>query len=210
MVSTNLILIMNLAFTRIGVIMIAFGLLACESAKEKEQKPPQYTIEQFLKTENVRGSSFNVDESKIMFSSDKTGIYNSYEQNLEDGSITALTNSSDDYARGISYFPNDDRVLFTSDQGGNEINHIYLRDLDGAVTDLTPDSTAKAGFGGWSHDNNSFFYVSNARNPQYFDLVEVDITSTGSATESGLFVSTTVYENNEGYDVGAISNDKRY
>ena len=190
--------------------MIAFGLLACESAKEKEQKPPQYTIEQFLKTENVRGSSFNVDESKIMFSSDKTGIYNSYEQNLEDGNITALTNSSDDYARGISYFPNDDRVLFTSDQGGNEINHIYLRDLDGAVTDLTPDSTAKAGFGGWSHDNNSFFYVSNARNPQYFDLVEVDITSTGSATESGLFVSTTVYENNEGYDVGAISNDKRY
>jgi len=195
---------------KLAIVLGALIILQCSPNQEIETKPPQYTIEQFLETENISGSSFNHDESKLLFSSDKTGIYNTYELDLESGSITAITNSEDEYARAISYFPEDDRVLFTSDQGGNEINHIYLKDLDGKITDLTPDSTAKSSFGGWSHDNKSFFYVSNVRNPQYFDLHEVDISSSEPGGEAGLYVTSTLYENNDGYDVGAISRDKRY
>lgn len=184
--------------------------IGCTPGEESEMKPPEYTIEQFLQTESISGSSFNHDESKILFSSNKTGIINTYELELATGNITALTNSEDEYARAISYFPEDDRLLFTSDQGGNEINHIYLRDLDGVIMDLTPDSTAKASFGGWSYDNKSFFYTSNARNPQYFDLHEVDISSSEPGGEEGLYVTATLYENNDGYDVSEISRDKRY
>ncbi len=188
----------------------ALAIIGCKPTEEIVEKAPQYTIEQFLQTERIFGSSFNPDESKILFSSDKTGIANTYEVDLSTGSITALTNSKDEYARALSYFPSDDRVLFTSDNGGDEINHIFLRDLDGAITDLTPDSTAKASFWGWADDDKSFMYVSNARNPQYFDLVEVDITSSPSDTEQGLFVTSTLYENNDGRNVSAISRDKRY
>jgi hypothetical protein len=31
--------------------------------------------------------------------------------------------------RGIGFFPNDDRVLYTQDRGGNELAHIYVREL---------------------------------------------------------------------------------
>jgi dipeptidyl aminopeptidase/acylaminoacyl peptidase len=194
----------------LSMLLVVFLLTNCTTSEHLEQKPPQYTIEQFLETENIYGSSFSHDETKLLFSSDKTGIVNTYELDLASGDIAPLTNSEDEYARAISYFPEDDRVLFTSDQGGNEINHIYLRDLDGMITDLTPDSTAKSSFGGWSYDKQSFFYTSNARNPQYFDLHEVDISSSEPGGESGVFVTATLYENNDGYDVGAISRDKRY
>jgi dipeptidyl aminopeptidase/acylaminoacyl peptidase len=192
----------------LGVVV----LVSCQpSATDNEQvRPSAYTIEQFLKTESIGGSSFSPDESKILFSSDKSGIFNTYEINIADGSMKPLTNSKDEFAFAISYFPEDERFLFTSDQGGNEINHIYLHDLDGLITDITPDSTAKASFWGWSYDNKSFFHLSNKRNPQFFDLIEVDISSSDEGSESGLFVSSTIYENNEGFDVSEISRDKRY
>ena len=190
--------------------LVVFVSCQPSATENQEVKPPSYTIKQFLKTESIGGSSFSPDESKILFSSDKSGIYNSYEINVADGSMKPLTNSEDEYAFAISYFPEDERFLFTSDQGGNEINHIYLRELDGAITDLTPDSTAKASFWGWSYDNKSFMYQSNKRNPQYFDLVEVDISASSEGDESGIFVASTMYENNEGYDVSEISREKRY
>ncbi|MDP4197434.1 MAG: hypothetical protein Q8940_20470 [Bacteroidota bacterium] len=43
-----------------------------------------------------------------------------------------LTHSSKESVFSLGYFPADDRFLFTSDQGGNELNHIYVRQLDGA------------------------------------------------------------------------------
>ncbi len=191
-------------------------LLASCSPDQGEQKevaealPEQYTIEQFLKTESIYGSSFSKDESTILFSSDKSGIYNSYSIGVESNEITQLTNSKDEFARALSYFPNDDRLLFTSDKGGNEINHIFLRQEDGSIRDLTPDSLAKTNFGGWSYDEKSFFFFSNKRDPQFFDLMEMQVPEESGAKEATMFVSSTMYENVEGVNVTAISRDKRY
>src|SRR5206468_12823861 len=63
----------------------------------------------------------------------------------------------------ISYFPNDSRVLYTRDQGGNENNHIYLLDADGKERDLTPGDKLKAQFLGWSQDGRAFYFMTNER-----------------------------------------------
>ena len=136
-----------------GILFLAAG---CQKAPHAE-----YTIEQFMKTSSVRGSSFSSNESEILFSSDSTGIYNAYTKPIGGGKSTALTQNTENSVFTISFFPNDKRILYRGDQGGNELWHIYLRQPDGTVTDLTPGEKERALFGGWALDEKSFFYISN-------------------------------------------------
>ncbi|MDJ1481588.1 S9 family peptidase [Cytophagaceae bacterium YF14B1] len=195
------------------VIYLIIGLVSagilwqCTSPESKGENtdsaspPKQYTISQFMNTVRLSGSSFSPDESKILFTSNQSGIFNAYEIALTGGTPKAQTESKTNSIFAISYFPTDERILFSSDKGGNEITNIYKKDLDGKITNLTPDTTAKSEFVGWSADKKSFFYVTNKRNPQFFDLYEMDITN---------LQSKLIYKNEQGLDVGAISDDKRY
>src|SRR5205085_86142 len=104
----------------------------------------QYTMTQFMDIVQIGGGSFSPDGSKILISSKETGIFNAYEIDIATGKQTALTSSTDDAIFTYGYFPEDDRVLYGSDKGGNEITHIYVRSTDGTINDLIQDSTAKA------------------------------------------------------------------
>ena len=177
--------------------------------QQTEKKPPLYTIEQFMNVERVFGSSFSPDESKILMNSKLSGIYNAYEIDIATGTKTQLTSSTTNAIYGRSYFPEDDRIIYTSDQEGNEISHIYLREVNGISTDLTPDSLAKANYGGWNHNKTKFYVSSNKRNPKYFDLYTTSIENTGSS-ESQVFHSEMVYQNDEGYNVSEVSTNERY
>jgi len=161
---------------------------------------PEYTIEQFLDTVNYRGASFSPDGSKLLVTNDETGIYNAYSYPTDGSAPTALTKSTKESIFGVSYFPNDERVLYTSDQGGNELNHLFVRELDGAVKDLTPGENLKASFAGWADDDRSFFVMSNERDAQFFDLYEYQVDGYGREM---------IYENSDGYFVSAVSPDKQ-
>ncbi|MFP4025218.1 MAG: S9 family peptidase [Thiohalospira sp.] len=175
------------------LIIVPFILLSCQ-----EQQIEQYSIEQFMNNVNVSGSSFSPDESKIFYSSNESGIYNVYEIGIEGGTPKQLTDR-DESTFIVSCFPNDERLIITSDQGGNEIYHLYIRETDGTITDITPWEKARASFAGWSRDQKSFFIQSNKRDPRFMDLYEMDIES----MEPQL-----IFENTEGYNIGAISDDK--
>ena len=172
-------------------------LIGCQ-VKEKKIKIEQYSINQFMNNTNIFGSSFSPDESKILFNCDKSGVYNAYEINLNGGDPVQLTNRTEaTYA--ISYFPNDERLLLSSDNGGNEIYHIYVREIDGTIHDITPFEKARASFYGWSKDKRSFFIQTNKRDSRYMDLYEIDIET---------FKFDLIYKNTEGFSIGAISDDK--
>ena len=162
---------------------------------------PQYTIEQFLATTTVFGSSFAPAGDKILVSSDQTGIYNAYAVPVDGSPPIQLTDSQEDAVRVAGYFPADERFLYLSDQGGNELHHVYVRELDGSVTDLTPGDGLKAVFLGWAHDDQSFFIGTNERDQRYFDVYE--ITADG-------YERTLIFRNEEGLQFGAISPDERY
>jgi dipeptidyl aminopeptidase/acylaminoacyl peptidase len=190
----------------LGLILL-LSVAACKSP-EVEKPPKLYTIEQFMDVKNIYSAGFSPDESKILLGSNETGIYNVYELELESGAKKQLTTSTKESVFASSYFPADDRVVFTSDKGGNEISHIYVRDASGTAIDLIPDSTAKASFFGWSYDKKLMYYVSNGRDKRFFDLYKVDVSA--QPKENNIYPSALMYENKEGYDPGSISRDSRY
>ncbi|MBT33072.1 MAG: S9 family peptidase [Thalassobius sp.] len=193
-------------------LVLSFSfIISCTQQQETEvteKAPAKYTIEQFMDTKTVFGSSFSPDESKILISSQESGIFNAYEVDIETGAMTQVTDSEDNAIFARSYFPNDERFIFTSDKGGNEISHVYVREVDGKAKDIVADTTAKANFGGWSHDRSRFYYTSNSRDKQYFDLYEVKVSD--DKNESELYASKMIYQNEKGLNPGGISNDGKY
>jgi len=186
----------------LGALALSIFIASCGTSDESvEFVSGQYTIEQFYKNKNVFGGSFSSDATKLLVSSNETGIYNAMALPVNGDKAVQLTQSDEESVFAMSYFPNDDRALFASDKGGNEISHIFMIEEDGTVTDLTPDENAKANFYGWAKDLKSFFYTSNARDDKFFDLYEIDIED---------FESEMIYQNDEGLNVSAISDDKRY
>lgn len=185
-------------------LLIAFlvsGLFAGCQTKSDYREVKQYSIEQFMRTVSIGGVSFSHDEQLLLFSSNKSGIYNAYTVPVAGGDPTQITNSMTNSIAAISFFPDDNRILYQSDNGGNEIIHLFVRNEDGTTKDLTPNPNARSEFYGWSHDGKSFFFGSNRRNPRYMDLYEMDIAT---------FAPTMLYQNDLGYDFGCVSNDKRY
>lgn len=165
------------------------------------QEPKRYTIEEFLDTVRYSGASFSPDKSKVLVTSDATGIPNAYAIPAAGGDPVALTKSTTHPISALTYFPADERFLYASDQGGNELDHIYVQAPDGTVTDLTPGENLKAMFGGWAQDDRSFFVLTNERDPRHFDLYEIKVHG---------YERTLLYENKEGYIPGPVSPDRRY
>jgi dipeptidyl aminopeptidase/acylaminoacyl peptidase len=161
----------------------------------------QYTIEQFMATTRLGGASFSSDEQSILFHSNKTGIFNVYSMPVGGGEPKQLTNSTKESTFAISWVPGEARFLYRYDKGGNENEHIYLRELDGTERDLTPGDKTKAQFYGWSLDRKSFFFGTNARDPKFFDVFEMAVAD---------LKPTLIYKDETGYDFGAISDDKKF
>lgn len=161
----------------------------------------RYSIEQFMATTSVSGASFSADEKRILFSSNQSGIFNVYSMPVNGGAPQALTNSGKDSHYAVGYFPADDRILYTRDQGGNEQNHLYVRELDGSERDLTPGDKLKANFLDWAPDGSAFYVSTNERDPKFFDLYRFDAKS---------YERTLVYKNEAGYELSDISRDGRW
>ena len=181
------------------ILFLSMVIISCQKSDYKEVN--KYSIEQFMNTTSIFGSSFSSDESNILFTSDKSGIFNAYSIPVSGGDPVQITHSDSTSKYATSFFPKDDRILIMSDKDGNEIYHISLLNEDGLVKDLTPYENARAVFYGWSYEKDSFFYGSNKRNPSFMDIYEMDIES---------FTSELFYQNDEGYSLGDISDDKRF
>jgi dipeptidyl aminopeptidase/acylaminoacyl peptidase len=172
------------------------------SAAAAARRPlKQYTIEQFLDTTSIAGASFAPDESRILFSSNKTGIWNAYTIPVGGGPWTPVTASTKESTYAVSFFPHDNRMLITRDQGGNELNHLYVLAADGGERDLTPGSRLKAQFMSWAHDGSAFYVSSNERDPKFFDLYRYD----AKTYDRVLF-----FENKDGYFPGRVSADGQW
>jgi dipeptidyl aminopeptidase/acylaminoacyl peptidase len=187
------------------IATLCFLVLIVSCKKGQETKDialnlKQYTIEQFMDNESVFGGSFSPDNSKLLVTSNRTGIYNMYTVSAKDGKFTPITTSDSSSIFAVSYFPNDERMLFSADGNGDEINHLFLRDFDGSITDLTPNEGAKSSFYGWAENEKSFFYGSNKRDPKYFDVYKMSIDD---------FVSELIYQNNDGLNFSGISGDEQ-
>jgi len=161
---------------------------------------PQYTIEQFYGNTRIGGGFFSPDESRLLVSSDQSGIFNVYEIDIATGTKKQLTQSTEESLFAVGYVPGTGQILYSADQGGNENNHIYLLDQNGNVTDLTPGENEKAQFGNWSADKSAFYYSSNKRDPRFFDLYRMPV---------GIWQPEILYQNNDGMEVAGMTRDEK-
>src|SRR3546814_1427658 len=99
---------------------------------------------------SIGGLSWSPDDRKLIFTSNRTGIANIYVIPSGGGDAVPLTHSTKETVRAIGYFPEDERILFSSDQGGNELAHIYVRERDGTTRDVTPGDRHVARFVDWA------------------------------------------------------------
>ena len=186
--------------------------IACGSAQPQVDKTTadhrgqvsdfkQYDARTFYDNVTVMGGSFSADETRILLTSDETGIFNVYAQPVAGGKPTPLTTSTKESIYGVEYFPADDRFLYQSDSGGNELDHVYVVESGGTVRDLTPGDKLKASFLGWSGDRKSFWLLSNERDPKTFDLYRY-------ATDG--YQRELVYQSTPEYSIGDVSPSGRY
>ena len=168
------------------------------------QPPQQYDARAFFTTTTfglAGGHAWSPDDRQLLVQSDETGIFNVYALDVASGQRQALTTSTKDSTYAVSWFPGDGRVLFTADQGGNELDHLYVRELSGATRDLTPGEQTKATFAGWAADQQSFFVLTNERDPKAFDLYRY------SARD---YARAMVFRNDDALEIEAVSPDGRY
>ena len=183
------------------VIIIAFSLLFMSCQQNVDPNLKVYEIEDFFDNVSISGGYFSTDEEKIIFSSNQSGIFNVYEANIQTGKINQLTVSKKESFFVRAYVPNSNDFIYSADNEGNEINHLFLKKEDDTVIDLTPNENEKSMFYKWSNDNQFLYYFSNKRDSRYFDLYKMKI---------GQWNPKIIYKNEDNFSLSDISNDEKY
>ncbi len=161
----------------------------------------RYDAKTLYETISYGGSSLNAAGDAVLLHSDETGVFNLYRLSLQTGAKEPLSQSTDDALFAERFFPQDDRVLFRSNKGGNELDHLYVRELDGSVRDLTPGDKLKARFIRFTTDGSAFFVMSNERDANYFDVYRYD---------SKTYAREMAYQNQDGLQPEVVSGDGRW
>lgn len=183
------------------VAALAASVAAQPSNRNAPRTVPTHDAKTFFDTTAYSGASFTPDESKILLTTDMSGVFNAVTIPIAGGKPEPKTASTTSAVFAVSAFPNDERILYSSDQGGNELNHVYVLEKDGTARDLTPGDKLKAMFMGWTKDRKSFFVGTNERDPKYFDVYRY-------ATDG--YARELVFKNEAGYQPGDVSGDGRF
>lgn len=159
----------------------------------------QYDAATLFKNVGVVIAGFSHDGSRALVSMDSSGVYNLYAIPTAGGDPQRLTTSTESQF-AVSYFPADDRLLYTQDTGGNELDHLFV--LDGQTArDITPGDKTKAMFLRFSRDGAWFWVMTNERDPKMFDLYR-------HATKD--YKRELVFTNTQAWSIGDISRDGRW
>ncbi len=176
------------------------AFVALAGAAQAADAPKRYPAEAFFKTTDYISAgamtAFSPDDSKLLISSNASGVFNAYTLDVRTGEQATLTNSASNATFAVGYFPKDERILFTADTGGDELNHLFVREIDGTLKDLTPGENLKAIFGGWIGEGEAFFAFTNERDARFFDLYRY---------ESDDYARTLVFRNDAGFSIDATN-----
>ena len=182
------------------ILKFIAALLVITSCNQEIKEVQKYSIETLMSNNRSSGGYFSKDASKLLYSSDKSGVFNLYEVDLNSLKETQVTNSVEESYFAVAYSPLTNEIIYSADKGGNENSHLYLI-RDGESIDLTPGENTKASFLGWTQDEKEMYILSNTRNPKYFDLYKIKMDDLSSKM---------IMENNEGYSYYPLSNNDKY
>ncbi len=102
-----------------------------------------------------------------------------WELELDSGATRPLT-AHDEKVGLLRRAPDDDRLLYAIDAGGDERHQLWLLEADGPRA-LTSDPAVIHGAGAWSPDGTGISFTANDRDPAHFDALAVTL-ATGART----------------------------
>ncbi|MEM7205868.1 MAG: alpha/beta fold hydrolase [Planctomycetota bacterium] len=194
----------------VSVALLALVAGCATAPRPAPRQVPAYDVETLLTTSSYSGTSVSPDGTRLLLTTDETGVLNAYAMSLATGDKMQLTHSTSDAIRGVAWL-DDARFLFTSDQGGNELTHVYVGNTDGGQVDLTPGENLRASVLAVARDRQAFYVMSNERDPRAFDLYRYEAAAATTERSEGARPSRTlVFRNEGGFMLNAASRDLRY
>lgn len=124
-----------------------------------------------LLSQGLTGLSFSPDGGKVLVSMNAGGVYNAFAVPAAGGAPEPLTRSTQFPVFVETYFPHDGRFLFRSRKAEGEPERLFVRELDGKETDLSPGKASR--FKGWNADGSSFLLDEDQRGSGVDNLYEV-------------------------------------
>tara|TARA_B100000945_G_C20418960_1_gene616690 strand:+ start:1280 stop:3148 length:1869 start_codon:yes stop_codon:yes gene_type:complete len=179
------------------LLTISLFIISCQTKKIESKK---YSIETLMTNNRSSGGYFSKDANKLLYSSDKSGIFNVYEMDLTSNKETQITNSKLESYFAISYSPLTNEIIYGADSGGDENFHLFLI-REGQSIDLTPGENTKASFFGWSKNEKEMYFLSNSRDSKFFDVYKMNMED---------LKTKMIFKNDQGYTYYPISNNDKY
>ncbi len=126
-------------------------------------------------------SSFQFSPDGKYFSymeKDEDGKRHVYVKDTETDKILRIIEEKDELIRGYGW-PNNSRLIYVMDKGGNENYHLFAVDLDGKNNvDLTPYEGVRAGILEILRDQPDYMIISmNKDNPEIFEPYKININT---------------------------------
>jgi dipeptidyl aminopeptidase/acylaminoacyl peptidase len=138
----------------------------------------KYPISRYLNIRQAYFPSFAADGQHLAFLTNITGIPQVWQvglpKNLDNVLWPEQLTFESDRVMGVEFSPapNDDRLIYAHDVGGNENMQLFLLATDGSTeVNLTAGyENAMHLFGEWSTDGQQILFAANRRQPGLFDL----------------------------------------
>jgi len=161
----------------------------------------RYRIDQFMSTVRMSGISFSADESEILVTCDRSGVFNAHSVLVNGDSLRQLTFSEEESISAVSWFPYDKRILYVRDKGGNENRHLCVGEEDGTEVQVTQGDIVKSGFQGWRADGRYFYCATDERTHKFLDVYRIDART---------YEKQLLFCNDEGFSPAGASRDGDY
>ena len=147
-----------------------------DRASERNTRKIKYTFDQLASVRRMWGYDFSPDGKRIALVADLDGQLNLWHLPTAGGFPVQLTFFKDQAVRNVKWSPVSDQIAFTADDKGNELEQIYLLDIDGGGRPLLLTDNPKKRYylAAWSSDGRFIYYNTDDRNPASMDVARIE------------------------------------
>ena len=138
-----------------------------------------YEVSDYFKKPEKSDFQFSPNGQYVSYRErDENGKSHVFVKSTETDEVSKVIEEGEELIRGYGW-ANDNRLLYVSDQGGNENYHIYAIDLDGKnQQDLTPFEDVRAGIINSLPDQKEYMIIQmNKDNPEVFEPYKLNVTN---------------------------------